>query len=188
MAERDGLLPPGWRFAGPSTGTHQWPFQLAGVPGLSLFNWNTVFERTDYHTTNDTIDRLDFAHLSNLSRLHAALLVAAERSVDEHALLDYRARARDVARATRSLGDHEQLARAAEEYARNGSRRAFARLVRSGFTVDAHGETGYVHVQALRDVSHLDAALGLIDAGDLPRRRARRFPGGSERPPALGLA
>ena len=67
MAERDGLLPPGWRFAGPSTGTHQWPFQLAGVPGLSLFNWNTVFERTDYHTTNDTIDRLDFAHLSSLS-------------------------------------------------------------------------------------------------------------------------
>jgi hypothetical protein len=167
MAERDGLLPPGWRFAGPSTGTHQWPFQLAGVPGLSLFNWNTVFERTDYHTTNDTIGRLDFAHLSNLSRLHAALLVAAERSVKEQALLDYRARARDVARATRSLPGHEQLARAAEEYARAGTRRSFARLARSGFTVDAHGETGYVHEQALRDVRDLDAALERIAAGDV---------------------
>jgi len=166
-AERDGLLPPGWRFAGPSTGTHQWPFQLAGVPGLSLFNWNTAFQRTDYHTTNDTIDRLDFTHLSNLSRLHAALLVAAERLVDEHALLDYRARARDIERASRPLPDHKRLARAAEKYARNGSRRAFARLARSGFTVDAQGETGYVHEQALRDVRHLDAALEQIDAGDL---------------------
>jgi len=170
MAQRDGLLPPGWRFASPSTGTHQWPFQLAGVPGLSLFNWNTVFQRTDYHTTNDTIDKLDFAHLSNLSRLHAALLVAAERSTVD--LLDYRARARDVERATRSLRDHEQLARAADEYARNGSRRSFTRLARSGFSVDARGETGYVYEQALRDVRHLDAALEQIDAGD-PRAAAR---------------
>jgi hypothetical protein len=86
-AELEGLVPPGWRFANPSTGTHQWPFQLRGVPGLSLFNWHTDFQRTDYHTTNDTIERLDFIHLSNLSRLHAALLVAAERSSDD--LLDY---------------------------------------------------------------------------------------------------
>ena len=167
MAERDGLLPPGWRFAGPSTGTHQWPFQLAGVPGLSVFNWHTDFQRTDYHTTNDTVDRLDFAHLANLSRLHAALLVGAERSVRDHDLLDYRARARDVARASRAFPDHERLARAAEEYARRGSRRAFARLARSGFAVDAHGETGYVYEQASRDVHHLDAALGQIAAGDL---------------------
>jgi len=167
MAERDGLLPPGWRFASPSTGTHQWPLQLAGIPGLSLFNWHTDFERTDYHTTNDTIERLDFAHLSNLSRLHAALLVAAERATYDHDLLDYRARARDVKRATRSLPDHEQLARAAGEYARNGSRRSFARLARSGFAVDSQGETGYVYEQASRDVRHLDAALKQIAAGDL---------------------
>jgi hypothetical protein len=167
LAEREGLLPPGWRFAGPSTGTHQWPFQLAGIPGLSLFNWQTEFERTDYHTTNDTIDRLDFVHLSNLSRLHAALLVAAERSTYDDDLLDYRARAHDVKRATRSLPDHEGLARAAEEYTVNGSRRAFARLARSGFAVDAQGETGYVYEQASRDVHHLDAALARIAAGEL---------------------
>ena len=165
MAERNGLLPPGWRFANPSTGTHQWPFQLAGVPGLSVFNWHRDFQRTDYHTTNDTIERLDFAHLSNLSRLHAALLVAAERSTAD--LLDYRARARDVERATRSLSSHDRLMRAAEEYARNGSRRSFTRLARSGVAVDSYGETGYVFGQALRDVHHLDAALKQIDAGDL---------------------
>jgi len=165
MAERDGLLPPGWRYASPSTGTHQWPFQLRGVPGLSLFNWHTVFERTDYHTTNDTIDRLDFAHLSNLSRLHAALLVAAELSPAD--LLDYGARARDVERATRSLPGHERLTRAAEEYARKGSRRSFARLARSGFAVDSQGEIGYDYEQASRDVHHLDAALEQIAAGDL---------------------
>ena len=167
MAERDGLLPPGWRFSSPSTGTHQWPFQLRGVPGLSVFNWHTDFRRADYHTTNDTIDRLDFAHLSNLSRLHAALLVGAERSSVDHDLLDYPARARDVKRATRSLPDHERLARAAEEYGRSGSRRSFARLARSGIAVDAQGETAYVHEQASRDVRYLDAALQQIAAGDL---------------------
>ncbi len=166
-AARDGLLPSGWGFSGPSTGTHQWPFQLAGIPGLSLFNWHTDFERTDYHTTNDTIDRLDFKYLSGLSRLHVALLVAAERSVRDRDLLDYGARARDVARATRSLPGHETLAQAAGEYARDGSRRAFARLARAGIAVDARGETGYLYEQASRDVLHLDAALERIAAGDL---------------------
>jgi hypothetical protein len=165
LAERHGLLPPGWRFSSPSTGTHQWPFQLAGVPGLSLFNWHADFQRTDYHTTNDTIERLDFTHLSNLSRLHAALLIAAERSPS--GLLDYRARARDVERATRSLRDRERLAEAAEDYARAASRRSFARLARSGFAVDSRGEIGYIHEQAARDVRYLDAALEKLDAGDL---------------------
>jgi Peptidase family M28/PA domain len=164
-AERAGSLPRGWLFANPSTGTHQWPFQLRGVPGLSVFNWHTDFQRTDYHTTNDTMDRLDFGHLSGLSRLHAALLVAADESADD--LLDYRARARDVKRATRLLPDHERLALAAEGYAGNGSRRSFARLARLGFAVDSHGETGYVYEQAARDVHHLDVALEKIEAGDL---------------------
>ncbi|MEI6725134.1 MAG: M28 family peptidase [Actinomycetes bacterium] len=164
-AARGGLLPSGWRFSGPSTGTHQWPFQLAGIPGLSVFNWHTHFERTDYHTTNDTIDRLDFAYLSGLSRLHGALLVAAERS--PAGLLDFGARARDVERATRSLPGRERLTQAAGEYARDGSRRSFARLARSGIAVDSHGETGYLFEQAARDVRCLDAALERIAAGDL---------------------
>lgn len=173
-AERENLVPPGWRFANPSTGTHQWPFQLRGVPGLSLFNWHTDFQRTDYHTTNDTIERLDFLHLSNLSRLHAALLVAAERSLDD--LLDYGARERDVKRAARALPGGHRVAQAAERYARNGSRRSFMRLARAGFAVDAAGETGYLHEQAARDVRNLDEALEQVAAGDLgaAARAARR--------------
>jgi hypothetical protein len=164
-AELEGLVPPGWRFANPSTGTHQWPFQLRGVPGLSLFNWHTDFQRTDYHTTNDTIERLDFIHLSNLSRLHAALLVAAERSSDD--LLDYGARERDLKRATRTLPDGHRLARAAELYARKGSRSSFTRLARTGFAVDTAGETGYLYEQAARDVHNLSEALERLIAGEL---------------------
>jgi hypothetical protein len=132
---------------------------------LSVFNWHDDFQRTDYHTTNDTMDRIDFSHLSNLCRLHGALLQAAERS--PAALLDYRARARDVERATGRLRDGELLAGAAGDYAVSGSRRAFARLARHGFAVDAHGEVGYLHEQAARDVRYLDAALERIEEGDL---------------------
>jgi Iap family predicted aminopeptidase len=165
-AGRAGMLSPrGWRYARPSTGTDQWPFQLAGVPGLSVFNWHTDFQHTDYHTTNDTVARMDFEHLENLCRLDAALLVDAERTGDR--LLDFKARARDVERATRSLPEHDRLREAAAGYARAGSRRAFARLARSGFAVDVHSEAGYVPEQAARDVDHLGAALERISAGDL---------------------
>jgi hypothetical protein len=166
MAGRAGMLPArGWRFARPSTGTDQWPFQLAGVPGLAVFNWHTDFQHTDYHTTNDTVARLDFEHLENLCRLNAAMLVDAERSGDR--LLDYKARARDVERATRSLPGHDRLGEAAADYARAGSRRAFARLARSGFAVDTNSEAGYLYEQAARDVAHLGTALDRISAGDL---------------------
>jgi hypothetical protein len=164
-AARAGMLPArGWRYANPSTGTHQWPFQLAGVPALSVFNWHTDFQRSDYHTTNDTIERLDFEHLANLCRLNAALLMDAEHSSER--LLDYRARVRDVDRATRELPDHDRLVEAAARYARTGSRRSFTHLARSGFAVDARGETGYLPEQALRDVAHLGTALQRISAGD----------------------
>jgi hypothetical protein len=166
LAKREGMLPArGWRFANPSTGTHQWPFQLRGVPGLSVFNWHSDFQKSDYHTTNDIMARLDFQHLANQCRLNAALLMDAERNPS--GLLDYRARERDVKRATRALPGHERMSRAAERYAQRGSRAGFARLARSGFAVDAHGETGYVFEQAARDVEQLDRALERIAAGDL---------------------
>jgi hypothetical protein len=165
LAGRAGMLPRrGWRFARPSTGTDQWPFQLAGVPGLAVFNWHTDFQHTDYHSTNDTVARLDFEHLENLCRLDAALLVDAERSGDR--LLDFKARARDVDRATGTLPEHDRLAEAAAQYARAGSRRAFARLARSGFAVDTHSEAGYLYEQAARDADHLATALARISAGD----------------------
>lgn len=162
-ADVAGLLPKGWKFAGPSTGTHQWPFQLAGVPGLSVLNWHTDFERSDYHTDNDTYKRLDFGYLANLTRLYGSLLVDAEAMGDR--LLDYRARVRDVERAAAKWPDGDQASAAARRYA-PGSRRAFARLARRGIAVDTHGETGYLPEQAARDARLLADAIAAIDAGD----------------------
>jgi Iap family predicted aminopeptidase len=165
-----GFLPRGWKFEKPTTGTHQWPFQLAGVPGLSVLNWHNDFARTDYHTDRDTYARMDFGHLADLSRLYAAILIDAQARA-EH-LLDHRARARDVAKAAKALPDHEALTRAADEYGRRGTRRAFARLARAGFAVDATGEPGYLYEQAARDTRRLAAAIRAIDAND-PRGAAR---------------
>ena len=171
MAKRAGMLPArGWRFANPSTGTHQWPFQLAGVPGLSVFNWHTEFQRTDYHTDLDTIDRLDFSHLANLCRLDAALLVAADAAGDE--LLDYPARARDVERAGAGLPDRRGLVSAARRYGKRGSRAGFARLARTSFAVGAGAEPGYLWAQAAADAAQLELALRALKAGD--RRAAVR--------------
>lgn len=162
-ADVAGLLPKGWKFASPSTGTHQWPFQLAGVPGLSVLNWHTTFERTDYHTDNDAYERLDFEYLANLTRLYASLLVDAEAMGDR--LLDHRARVRDVERAAAKWPGGDRAIVAAQRYA-PGSRRAFARLARRGIAVDTHGETGYLPEQAARDARLLADAIAAIDAGD----------------------
>lgn len=171
MAKDAGMMPPrGWRFQKSSTGTHQYPFQLAGVPALSVFNWHTDFQHTDYHTINDTIERLDFGHLENLCRLDAALLVAAERDAD--GLLDFRARAREVERVAQNAPERVRLTRAAKRYGASGTRARFAKFARSGIALDAHGETGYLWEQAQRDADRLDEALKALKAGD--RRAAVR--------------
>ena len=162
-AERDGLLPTGWRFADPVTGTHQWPFQLRGVPGVSIFNWHTRFARTDYHTTNDTADRLDYDYLAGLTRLHAALLIDADRDPD--AMLDFAARARHVKRVAARAGA-AGLDAAADGYARAAARRGFTRLARSGFALDDQDVIGYLHEQAVADAQRLTAALERFDRGD----------------------
>ena len=162
-AERESLLPTGWRFADPVTGTHQWPFQLRGVPGMSIFNWHTQFARTDYHTTNDTADRLDYGYLAGLTRLHAALVIDADR--DPGAMLDFAARARHVTRVAARTGA-AGLDAAAAGYARAASRRGFARLARSGFALDDHDVIGYLHEQAAADAQRLTTALERLDRGD----------------------
>jgi hypothetical protein len=156
-----GLLRGGWKIEGPSTGTHQWPFQLAGVPGLSVLNWHPRFERTDYHTDNDTIRRIDFDHLSGQAAFYAAMLVDAEARTE--AIMDYTARGRDVAKAPHG----DELADAAAAYARAGSRRAFARLARRGIAVDAAGEVGYLHAQAAKEAKLLREAIAALEGDDI---------------------
>jgi hypothetical protein len=158
-----GLMPSGWKIEPPSTGTHQWPFQLAGVPGLSVLNWHPSFERTDYHTDNDTMRRMDFGYLSGQAAFYAAMLVDAEARGET--AMDYRARERDIARAPGGGA----LAEAAAAYAESGSRRAFARVARRGIAVDAAGEVGYVHEQAAKDAKLLADAVAALDGGDVTR-------------------
>jgi hypothetical protein len=161
-AQAAGLIKPGWKVAAPSTGTHQWPFQLAGVPGLSVLNWDNGFERTDYHTDQDTIRRMDFEYLGGQAAFYAAVLADAEAR--GASIMDYRARARDVARMPYGA----QVSEAAQTYAVDGSRRRFARLGRGGFTVDAGGDIGYLPVQADRDARLLGDAIAALEAGDPP--------------------
>src|SRR5262249_50714951 len=63
-AERDGLLPPGFRLAAPTTWTEVWPFLAAGVPGVNVSTFTKEFDRTEYHTQFDTSDRVDIDYLA----------------------------------------------------------------------------------------------------------------------------
>jgi Iap family predicted aminopeptidase len=166
-ALRDGVLPNGWWFSGdPATGTEAWPFQLAGIPSMSVYNWHKSIVGTDYHTTNDVPSLVDFGYLANLTRVYLDLLVAAEQSVDR--LLDYGARRDHLRLAT----GNERLRQAADQYAQAGSRVRFRRLMKGGIGVDAHGDTTYLHAQAEADVVQLGRALEALARGD--RRAATR--------------
>lgn len=172
-AEAEGWTPTGWRVAPPVSGTEQWPYLLAGVPGVASYSWEKSFGRTDYHTQFDTVDLLDFGHLAAQTRLHALLLLEADH--DPEAILDHRARARQLARIA-TQHDHEGLADAAGRHAGTTGRAAFTSVGRAAFALDAHGVAGYPHEQSRRDVQLLDAALTALDEGRpaLARRRLSR--------------
>jgi Iap family predicted aminopeptidase len=159
-----GRLPRGWVFGPPVTGTEAWPFQLRGIPSLSVYNWHRDFARTDYHTTNDTSALLDYELLADMTGLYLELLMAADAAGE--GLVDHRARAREVRRLAARLPDSQALEGGADAYARSGSRRAFSRLARRAFAVDAGGTVGYLPEQAARDVRYLDEALARIGQGD----------------------
>ena len=149
----------------PVTGTELWPFLISGVPGVSAYTWERSFMRTDYHTQFDTIETVDFAHLERLCRFYAFLLLSAD--ADPGGILDHRARARDLAKAAAALGDPGRaLAAAAEAHGRRRGRRAFTAVGRGLCAIDAHGATTYPHIQAARDVAHLEAALAALAAGE----------------------
>jgi Iap family predicted aminopeptidase len=165
-AERDGLLPHGWGIGKPNTWTEVWTFLAAGVPGINVSTFGKAYYRTLYHTQYDTIDRLDFDYLATLTRVMARLLVEAD--TDPDAILDYRARARDLRRAgfERGVG---ALARA------NG-RASFTALGRGLYGLDAKDEPAYPHEQTARDVELLEQGLEAVREGkhaQAARRLAR---------------
>lgn len=168
-AEAEGWTPTGWRVAPPVAGTEQWPYLVAGIPGVAAYAWEKSFGRTDYHTQHDTLDLLDFDSLAAQIRLYALLLLDADQDPD--AVLDHRARGRQLAALAARHG-HAPLAAAAEERRTARGRRAFAAAAASVFALDAHGASGTPEAQIARDLAALDAALTALQVDD--RRAAAR--------------
>jgi Iap family predicted aminopeptidase len=155
-AERDGLLPLGWRIGVPNTWTEVWTFLAAGIPSINVSTFTTGYKETLYHTQYDTVDRVDFEYLASLVRVYARFLLAAD--ADPDGILDYRARARDLRRAgyDRRLGRLERLR----------GRRAFTALGRGLYGLDADDAQAYPHVQPARDVERLEQGVRALRRGD----------------------
>lgn len=162
-ADREGWTPTGWRIAPPVSGTEQWPFLVSGVPGVASYSWERSFAKTDYHTQYDTTELIDFGYLAAQTRLHALLLLDADRDPD--AVLEHRARGRQLARIAASTG-HAGLAAAAERHASARGRGAFSAVGRGLLALDAHLSPRYPHHQTLVDLRALDAALAALATDD----------------------
>ena len=159
-AERDGLLPHGWRIGVPNTWTEVWTFLAAGIPGINVSTFSRGYKKTLYHTQYDTVDRVDFEYLATLVRVMSRFVVQADRDPD--GILDFAARARDLRRA-----GFERGLRALER--KRGGRRDFTALGRGLHGLDAKDEAAYPHEQTARDVERLQAGLAAVRAGETSR-------------------
>ena len=163
--EAEGWLTSGWRTHAPTTGTEVWPLMVAGVPGVTAFNWETAFARSIYHTPLDTPEIVDFDHLERLTRFYAYLLLDADR--DPGGILDHRARARQLTKQAAKLGEAgAPLRAAAKAHAGARGRAPFTAVGRSLLAVRADGETGYPHEQSATDAAALEAALAALEGDD----------------------
>jgi aminopeptidase YwaD len=154
-AEADGLLPHGWRIGKPNTWTEVWTFLAAGIPGINVSTFSNGYKRTLYHTQYDTIDRVDFGYLAQLTRVMARFLLEAD--ADPEGILDYRARARDLRRAGFDRG--------VEALESASGRAAFVPVGRGLYGLDAKDEPAYPHEQTARDVELLEEGLEAIRTG-----------------------
>jgi Iap family predicted aminopeptidase len=153
-AERDGLLPHGWRLDRPNTWTEVWPFLAAGIPGINVSTFTDVFNRTEYHTQYDTADQVDFDYLAKLTELSARLLL-------DEPVFDFGARARE-------LRQHGLELPAVEP---GDERRRFTAIARGLHGIDAIDAPRYPHEQTRADVEHLERALA--DPADAERHLVR---------------
>ena len=141
-AERDGLLPHGWKLGKPNTWTEVWPFLAAGIPGINVSTFTSEFDRTEYHTQYDTADKVDFGYLVKLTELCARLLL-------DEPVLDFAPRARELERLGLGLGD----------VSGNNARALFTALARGLHGLDAIDAPRYPHEQTKADIEHLERAL-----------------------------
>jgi hypothetical protein len=151
-AERDGLLPRGWKLGPPSPLTEVWTFLAAGIPSVNVSTYPANYKETAYHTQYDTIDRIDFGYLADVVRVYSRLLLGAD--ADPEGILDYRARARDL----RRTGFDRNL----DRLKGMRGRAAFTALGRGLSGLDARASEAYPHAQPARDVAGLKAGLAAI--------------------------
>jgi len=145
-AERDGLLPHGWRLDRPNTWTEVWPFLAAGIPGINVSTFTDGFDRTEYHTQYDTTDGLDFDYLAKLTELCARLLL-------DEPVLDFEPRRRELETHGLGLGD----------VSGEDPRKLFTSLARGLYGIDAIDAPRYPHEQTEADVQNLEHALANPD-------------------------
>jgi Peptidase family M28/PA domain len=148
QAERDGLLPHGFKLEAPTTWTEVWPFLAAGIPGINVSTFTTEFDRTEYHTQYDTADRVDFDYLAKLTEVCARLLL------DEPPELDFAARARELRGVP-----HVKLQRALDDLAKANGRKRFTAVGRGLHGLDAIDAPRYPHEQTAADIALLEQAL-----------------------------
>jgi hypothetical protein len=163
-ASDEGWTPTGYRVAPPVAGTEQWPYLVSGVPGVAAYAWETSFAATNYHTQLDTLDMIDTDIVAAQARLYALLLMSADQDPD--AVLDHKARARQLARIAKTH-HHDELARAAEYHVRARGRADFTEVGRGLFALDANTGASLPHDQAAADVEALDSAITALDEGNL---------------------
>jgi Iap family predicted aminopeptidase len=145
-AERDGLLPHGWKLGRPNTWTEVWPFLAAGIPGINVSTFTDAFDKTEYHTQFDTTEGVDFDYLAKLTEVCSRMLL------DEHRL-DFGARARELRRFGLELPEVDP----------NDARRRFTAIGRGLYGLDAIDAPRYPHEQTAADIERLEEALA-----DLP--------------------
>jgi Iap family predicted aminopeptidase len=141
-AERDGLLPHGWKLGPPNTWTEVWPFLAAGIPGINVSTFTDEFDRTEYHTQFDTTEGVDFDYLAKLTEVCARMLL------DEHRL-DFPARARELRRFGVPFPEADPA----------DARRRFTAVGRGLYGLDAIDAPRYPHEQTAADIDHLERAL-----------------------------
>ncbi|HSB39068.1 MAG TPA: M28 family peptidase [Gaiellaceae bacterium] len=152
-ADRDGLLPHGWKLARPNTWTEVWPFLAAGIPAINVSTFTDEFDRTEYHTQYDTADKVDFGYLAKLTEVCARLLL-------DEPDLRLEARARELAKLGIRPGDLT-----------GDRRKRFTAFARGLHGLDAIDAPRYPHEQTEADVANLERALEDPDnaAGHLAR-------------------
>jgi Iap family predicted aminopeptidase len=162
-AERDGLLPHGFKLAAPTTWTEVWPFLAAGVPGVNVSTFTKEFDRTEYHTQYDTSDRVDIDYLAKLTRVCARMLQEADDGAAER--LDFGARARHLRRA---LGEirHPKLDEAVRTLDGDDGRARFTALARGLHGLDGGELARYPHEQTAKNVRLLESALEELRGGN----------------------